>query len=252
MAFSESIKQEVREKARHTCAWCRQRGSVDIHHIIPQKEGGSDTLENAAPLCKSCHGDFGNNPDHRKRIVEMRDQLYKDNETIYQAPVIIDLNDQIERHLAKFLSNKTLVETKVGNLSSEHWSFEEIKKYYSSEPIWDYTEEDARLVKHLMKHRLYIPNIDLVDAESYDTLVSMLGGKLVDGVIRSSVKNFAADYFIRPMEIGIHCIHAIVLNVYFVLWKISKHSDLNPDSPGFFMYVDSASNRLVMHARPKG
>jgi 5-methylcytosine-specific restriction endonuclease McrA len=33
----------------------RRRGSLDIHHRIPLRFGGSDKPENWAVLCKSCH-----------------------------------------------------------------------------------------------------------------------------------------------------------------------------------------------------
>jgi len=49
---------------------------VEVHHIIPQSEGGADTLDNAAPLCSGCHGIYGGNPDFRKQIRQMRDNWY--------------------------------------------------------------------------------------------------------------------------------------------------------------------------------
>ncbi len=61
MAFSEQIKIEVRQKAGYQCCRCRSFG-VKIHHIVPQKDGGSDTNDNAAPLCPNCHSDFSDNP----------------------------------------------------------------------------------------------------------------------------------------------------------------------------------------------
>lgn len=46
---------------------------VEVHHIVPQAAGGSDTLDNAAPLCAGCHDVFGGNPEKRKQIREARD-----------------------------------------------------------------------------------------------------------------------------------------------------------------------------------
>jgi hypothetical protein len=48
-----------------------------VHHILPEASGGPDTEENAAPLCPSCHTDFGGNPEKRKTIREMRDFWYE-------------------------------------------------------------------------------------------------------------------------------------------------------------------------------
>lgn len=78
MSFSQSTIDEVRRKADFTCCWCRSRQEViEIHHIVPQSESGSDGIDNAAPLCPSCHSKYGNNPDLRKQLRERRDRLYE-------------------------------------------------------------------------------------------------------------------------------------------------------------------------------
>ncbi|WP_341279176.1 HNH endonuclease signature motif containing protein [Paenibacillus sp. FSL H8-0537] len=75
MAFSEKVKLEAKKKACFRCVIC-QKPFVEIHHIIPQAYGGNDSLENAAPLCASCHDLFGGNPEKRKQIREMRDHWF--------------------------------------------------------------------------------------------------------------------------------------------------------------------------------
>jgi hypothetical protein len=78
MAFSEALKSRVKKKANFTCCWCQDiRNKVDIHHIIPQEDGGSDTDANAAPLCGSCHILLGANPELRKEMRARRDNWYK-------------------------------------------------------------------------------------------------------------------------------------------------------------------------------
>jgi len=84
MAFTEDLKQEVRQKAAFQCCRCKRIG-VEIHHIIPQADGGPDTIDNAAPLCPACHEDFGANPIKRKQIREMRDWWYGRVEAMYGA-----------------------------------------------------------------------------------------------------------------------------------------------------------------------
>lgn len=76
MPFSESVKLEVRRRAQLKCCICRDIG-VEIHHIIPQANGGEDTVENAAPLCPSCHEKYGDNPKKRKFIREAREVWYE-------------------------------------------------------------------------------------------------------------------------------------------------------------------------------
>ena len=76
MSFSEKIKEEVKKKAGFRCVIC-QEPFVEIHHIVPKKEGGEDTIENAAPLCSRCHDLYGDNPTKRKQIRQMRDYWYE-------------------------------------------------------------------------------------------------------------------------------------------------------------------------------
>ena len=75
MAFSESVKGRVREKADGRCCICGG-AFVDVHHIVPESEEGPDSEDNAAPLCAGCHALYGNNPDYRKQVREMRDRWY--------------------------------------------------------------------------------------------------------------------------------------------------------------------------------
>lgn len=58
---------------------------VEVHHIIPQEEGGPDTEDNAAPLCPSCHETYGANPQKRKFLKEARDLWYEICERRYAS-----------------------------------------------------------------------------------------------------------------------------------------------------------------------
>ncbi len=76
MAFTEALKIRIRQKAHYCCCLCH-RLEIEIHHIIPQAEGGLDDDDNAAPLCASCHETYGANPQKRKFIREARDHWYE-------------------------------------------------------------------------------------------------------------------------------------------------------------------------------
>lgn len=84
MSFNESIIQEAKSKAGYWCCICHKPSvSLEAHHIIPQKDGGSDNLENAAPLCPNCHSDYGDNKEKRKGIKERRDWWYEQVANMY-------------------------------------------------------------------------------------------------------------------------------------------------------------------------
>ena len=76
MAFSETIKSEVKQKAAFRCCRCHEIG-IEVHHIIERSRGGNDDIENAAPLCPNCHTNFGANPEKTKEVRQMRDWWYE-------------------------------------------------------------------------------------------------------------------------------------------------------------------------------
>lgn len=54
MSFDEATILEARRRANSRCVRCNQP-CVEVAHIVPEVEGGEDTLENAVTLCTSCH-----------------------------------------------------------------------------------------------------------------------------------------------------------------------------------------------------
>jgi predicted HNH restriction endonuclease len=62
---NQLVVAEVRYRANGKCDYCRNpapfqrdkdgEGYLEIHHILPLADGGSDTLDNAAALCPNCH-----------------------------------------------------------------------------------------------------------------------------------------------------------------------------------------------------
>src|ERR1017187_3946955 len=76
MAFTETLKLNVKKKAHFCCCLCHSLG-VEVHHILPQADGGDDSEDNAAALCPSCHETYGANPQKRKFIREAREFWYE-------------------------------------------------------------------------------------------------------------------------------------------------------------------------------
>ena len=86
MTFSRSTKELVRKRAWFACCICKKISlGLEIHHIVPQRNGGPNTEENAAPLCPSCHTIYGGNLDLQARIREMRDWWYEQVERLFGA-----------------------------------------------------------------------------------------------------------------------------------------------------------------------
>jgi hypothetical protein len=60
--------------------------NIEVHHLVPESEGGSDDIDNAIPLCFECHSEVGRyNSRHPRgtkyKIAELkarRDQVYEE------------------------------------------------------------------------------------------------------------------------------------------------------------------------------
>jgi hypothetical protein len=63
--------------ARHCCVCHRYKGvKVEVHHIVPQAQGGSDELDNAIALCFDCHADAGHyDPGHPRGLKFSAEEL---------------------------------------------------------------------------------------------------------------------------------------------------------------------------------
>ncbi len=102
----------VKRAAHFHCCLCRTLG-VEVHHIVPEAEGGPDEPENAAPLCPSCHETFGANPTKRKFIREARDFWYEICATRYAGDQ--DWVDEIRRRLDSIATKQDLKELFIHN-----------------------------------------------------------------------------------------------------------------------------------------
>jgi len=105
MPFRERTKFQVKEAANNKCCICQTPG-VEIHHIIPQSEGGPDTFENAAPLCPTCHSIYGGNPIKRKAIREARDIWYQKCKNMYSSSVSNSLSDTATQAIAQIQTSE--------------------------------------------------------------------------------------------------------------------------------------------------
>jgi hypothetical protein len=86
MPFPAHVKEKVLIACKRYCCLCyRQKSTkIEVHHIIPESDGGDSSFENAIPLCFECHAEVGHyNPQHPKgnkysynELKARRDELY--------------------------------------------------------------------------------------------------------------------------------------------------------------------------------
>jgi HNH endonuclease len=53
--FSESLKEAVKKRDNYHCYVCGNDNNLEVHHMIPRRNGGSHTMDNLITLCCRCH-----------------------------------------------------------------------------------------------------------------------------------------------------------------------------------------------------
>jgi hypothetical protein len=122
MPFSPALKKEVRRKAGYQCCICQTFGvSVEVHHTIPENDEGPNTFDNAAPMCPSCHREYGANPEKKARIREMRDWLYEMVEQRYSRdPDEINYLAKIDEKLDAVLLKQSADISELKNILTDY------------------------------------------------------------------------------------------------------------------------------------
>lgn len=87
MAFSEDIKTRAMVACGRCCCICHKfcGNNMEVHHIRARADGGTDTYDNAIPLCFDCHAEVRQyDPKHpkgirftEKELIQHRDNWYK-------------------------------------------------------------------------------------------------------------------------------------------------------------------------------
>ena len=100
MGFSLEISEEALVRCRRHCCICDKfvGPKIELHHIIQEADGGSDTLENCIPLCFDCHAEVKSyNPRHPKgkkytetELKKLRDNIYNKYSSKVEKTSIID------------------------------------------------------------------------------------------------------------------------------------------------------------------
>ena len=64
----KALRQMALARAADRCEVCTRLTPLDIHHIIKRSQGGPDTLDNVAALCRACH-EQTDGPYGKRRLV---------------------------------------------------------------------------------------------------------------------------------------------------------------------------------------
>lgn len=109
MPFTPQLKEDALVVAARRCSVCRRYNGVgvEVHHIIPESDGGPNTLDNAIVLCFDCHMAAGHyNPDHPRgtkfkpsELRRLRDDWNQRVRDSGIASIDQEFHDYYSRHL---------------------------------------------------------------------------------------------------------------------------------------------------------
>jgi hypothetical protein len=55
VGFAKSDVDDLLARTGRMCAVCNRQNGVQVHHIVPKHDGGSDDASNMIPICPNCH-----------------------------------------------------------------------------------------------------------------------------------------------------------------------------------------------------
>lgn len=242
MPFSEALRKKIRKQCLNQCCICHHAG-VEIHHVIPQQEGGPDVYDNAAPLCPTCHSTYGANPEKRKFIRESRDAWYeicehkigpsirafeKIMEKINNIPTFNDLENLYSEMLPN--RNKCAVATKPSRLEDTLKFADILHAIYDSE--WQNHGVTAPAVQIL-----FIAAFDLKESiwddesqELFNQCIDMYGKQTARELCGYALKHDGSGRTngLKPEEIL-----SAIKYIWVILMLLTRHYEIVSHEPAF-------------------
>lgn len=87
VGFSAEVRTRVLLWCDRRCCVCKKPCgiNIEVHHIVPEGDGGSDDIDNAIPLCFDCHSRVQHyNPDHPRGNKYKAAELRARREQVYE------------------------------------------------------------------------------------------------------------------------------------------------------------------------
>ena len=50
-----SIRRTILARDGRRCQECGKAGRLEVHHLLPLKHGGDDSVDNLKTMCRDCH-----------------------------------------------------------------------------------------------------------------------------------------------------------------------------------------------------
>ena len=60
--MARATRRLVLQRDNHRCTQCGATSDLEVHHIVPRAEGGTNDPDNLVTLCANCHSDSHDRP----------------------------------------------------------------------------------------------------------------------------------------------------------------------------------------------
>lgn len=125
MAFEELVRTRALLWCDRHCCLCKKACGVNIevHHLVPQAQGGSNDIDNAIPLCFDCHSAVASyNEQHplgtkykSDELKARRDQVYEEFTRHLVPPVEAQITQSMLRGASRTFPDVGFVLTHLGD-----------------------------------------------------------------------------------------------------------------------------------------
>ena len=166
--LSKEFKQNrdpVLRRYNNKCAFCatgdeehrdKHGRGLDVHHIVPRKAGGSDSVSNLIPVCRKCHRNL--ETTQGSAIKELKQSLKTELKEYFNR----DTHAESER--VKVVKDEVWEHETYGNITI--WDVESKQIGYGSDgPIYDTTVQFVLGFGESVKDHPYVYR------ESYETFI---------------------------------------------------------------------------------
>lgn len=68
----QKLREKVLKRDGHKCVSCGSDNDLEVHHIVPVAQGGSNELSNLITLCLTCHNKAHRNNHHARETSETK------------------------------------------------------------------------------------------------------------------------------------------------------------------------------------
>ena len=139
MSIGKKLRFEIFKRDDFTCQYCGKQTPnciLEVDHILPVSEGGTDDPNNLISSCFDCNRGKGKVKISKQLIKNYRKEEIEENR---------EINEQIKEY-EKYLRNKKATETRRVNQIKKHWE----NKCYNEFSLNEYGEQTIRkFIKYL-------------------------------------------------------------------------------------------------------